>query len=254
MSTAIPVDDLLASLKPLTNADLTEQKVGGTGLFDGLMNAFSAHLNVQLEKGRITGSDYATVYLGGVQACMANAIQYLTARDQAYAQALVNAAQVEATQAQAALYEAQTVEVTSKMPLELTLLTKQSLQLDASIAQSEAQVKLITQQTAESVANVSNINAQVSLLAQKRETEIAQTADTLSNGAAVAGIMASQKSLQTQQATAFQRDAEQKAAKILMDTWVTRKTVDDGVEVPTNIDTTFINTVMGKLYANAGLT
>lgn len=302
MSTAIPVDALLASVKPITNTDLTQTVIGGNGLFDVLMTAFSAHLNTQLEKGRISGNDYATVYLGGVQACMQNAIQYLTTRDQAYAQALATAAQIRASEAQVTLAEqelllkqteqqiqlvnlditrqqleiakvdltlkqaqlpltqaqtaqvtAQTSAISTKTPLESALLTRQAEQVGQAVLQSKAQTTLISQQVQESIATVTSTNAQISLLNQKRETEIAQTADNLSNGAAVGGIVASQKALQAQQASAFQRDAEQKAAKILMDTWTTRKTVDDGVAVPSSIDTAYIDSVMKNLYARANL-
>ena len=309
MSTAIPVDQLLASVQPLTNTALTDKTVGGTGLFDELMTAFSAHLTAQLEKGRISGSDYATVYLGGVQACMANAIQYLTARDQAYAQVLATAAQIEATQAQTALAaqdlilkqtqqdiqlvqldiskqdlelkkaqlplvaaqvdqanaqialtKAQTTDVTTKMPLEAALLSSQKAQVDAQTGKVSHDVTLVDAQVQVANSQVTTANSQIALntqqtalMKEKIETERGQTLDTRTDGTAISGIVASQKALQTGQANAFLRDAEQKAAKILMDTWVTRKTVDDGVEVPTNIDTSFINTVMQNLYSKAGV-
>ncbi|WP_312926639.1 hypothetical protein [Pseudescherichia sp.] len=316
MSTAIPVDQLIASVQPLTNAALTDKTVGGAGLFDELMTAFSAHLTTQLEKGRISGSDYATVYLGGVQASMANAIQYLTARDQAYAQVLATAAQIEATQAQTALAaqdlilkqteqsiqlvqldiqkeqleiskvdlqlkqaqlplvvaqvdqanaqialtKAQTTDVTTKTPLEAALLTSQKAQVDAQTSKVSHDVTLVDAQVQVANSQVSSANSQIALntqqaalMKEKIETERGQTLDTRTDGTAISGIVASQKALQTGQTNAFLRDAEQKAAKILMDTWVTRKTVDDGVEVPTNIDTSYINTVMQNLFSKAGV-
>lgn len=69
---------------PLTIADLTsnvttsaEHVVTGDGIFDDLMETVTAHLEAQYLKGRITGTDYATVYLGALQSTVAQAVQYV---------------------------------------------------------------------------------------------------------------------------------------------------------------------------------
>ncbi|MBZ6397059.1 MULTISPECIES: hypothetical protein [Pantoea] len=316
MATPIPVDELLANLKALTNDDLTAATLEGNGLFDQMMRATTTHLATQLEKGRITGSDYATVYLGAMQATMQNAVQYLLSRDQSYAQALQLAAQIEATQAQVKLAEqdlvlkqteqqiqlvnldiqrqqleiakadlllkqaqlplaqaqtaqataqvelikAQTADVAAKTPLEAALLNSQKAQTDAATGKVSHDVSLVDAQVSQSNAQTQVLNGQVALNAQqtalmkeKVETERGQTLNTRTDGSQIAGIVASQKALQTQQIAAFKSDAKQKGAKILMDTWVTRKTVDDGVAVPSNIDTDSINVVMQNLFADAGL-
>lgn len=50
--------------------------VGDTGIFDVLMNAVDSHINTQYLNNRITGSDYANVYLGSIQAVLQAAVQY----------------------------------------------------------------------------------------------------------------------------------------------------------------------------------
>jgi tetrahydromethanopterin S-methyltransferase subunit H len=55
--------------------DLTN--VGGTGVFDKLMDAINTNINLQYENNRISGSDYANVYLGSIQAAMAQAVQFV---------------------------------------------------------------------------------------------------------------------------------------------------------------------------------
>lgn len=68
-----------------------------------------------------------------------------------------------------------------------------------------------------------------SLLLQKVVTEAAQTTAT---GIAEDSVIGRQKALYAAQAEGFQRDAEQKATKILLDTWNVRKTADsDGTAV-----------------------
>lgn len=49
----------------------------GSGVFDVLMNAVNKNIESQYTKGRITGSDYATVYLGAIQSVLAQSVEYV---------------------------------------------------------------------------------------------------------------------------------------------------------------------------------
>lgn len=49
----------------------------GTGVFDKLMAAVNAQIEGQYLNNRITGSDYANVYLGGMQAVLQQSMQYV---------------------------------------------------------------------------------------------------------------------------------------------------------------------------------
>jgi len=67
----------------LTIADLTanvatsaSNVVTGTGIFDDMMETVNAHLAAQFNLGRITGSDYAQVYLTAMQATVQQAVAY----------------------------------------------------------------------------------------------------------------------------------------------------------------------------------
>lgn len=48
----------------------------GTGVFDKLMAAVNAQIESQYLNNRITGSDYANVYLGGMQAVLQQSMQF----------------------------------------------------------------------------------------------------------------------------------------------------------------------------------
>jgi hypothetical protein len=68
---------------PLTIANLTagvstdaNNVVTGTGILDDMMETVNAHLAAQFNLGRITGSDYATVYLTAMQATLQQAVAY----------------------------------------------------------------------------------------------------------------------------------------------------------------------------------
>jgi hypothetical protein len=55
--------------------------VTGDGVFDKLMETVNSHLDAQYKLGRITGADYATVYLGALQATVQQAVAYLLGQE-----------------------------------------------------------------------------------------------------------------------------------------------------------------------------
>ena len=68
---AISIGNLTANVA--TDAD---NVVTGTGIFDDMMETVNAHMAAQFNLGRITGSDYATVYLTAIQATLQHAVAY----------------------------------------------------------------------------------------------------------------------------------------------------------------------------------
>ena len=69
------------TLTPITLPQLTEATTTGSGVFDVLMKATKAHLEQEFTQGRIKGAEYATVYLGSLEAVMQNALQFLLQKD-----------------------------------------------------------------------------------------------------------------------------------------------------------------------------
>ena len=65
-----------ATLTQGSSLTVTNNVVTGTGSFDDLMEAVNIHLDAQFNLGRITGSDYATVYLGAMQAALQNSVAF----------------------------------------------------------------------------------------------------------------------------------------------------------------------------------
>ncbi|WP_199097227.1 hypothetical protein [Dyella sp. ASV21] len=92
-------------------------------------------------------------------------------------------------------------------------------------------------------------NNQAKLVLEQYETQRGQTRGTLSTGEQVGGVLGAQTKLYNQQVISYQRDAESKYAKLLLDTWTARKTIDEGVAVPGNIDTPAINSMI-QTYRN----
>lgn len=67
--------------------------------------------------------------------------------------------------------------------------------------------------------------AEVTLLAQKNQTEKAQT---VAMGVDADSVIGRQKDLYQAQTAGFARDGEQKAAKLMIDSWNVRRTTDEG--------------------------
>ena len=65
-----------ANLTQGSSLTVTNNVVTGTGVFDDLMEAVTTHLEAQYQLGRITGSDFATVYLGAMQSALQQSVGY----------------------------------------------------------------------------------------------------------------------------------------------------------------------------------
>ena len=60
-----------------SNVATSNGVVTGDGVFDDLMETVNTHLENQFQLGRITGTDYATVYLGALQSTIQQASQFV---------------------------------------------------------------------------------------------------------------------------------------------------------------------------------
>ena len=201
-------------IEPITNEDLTTKVVDGTGIFDELMTAANAHLSAQWDMERITGTQYAEVYLGQLTAVLQQAVTFLIEKDKTYLNNLLINAQIE-------------------------LANKQIELADKELEKADKEIELLDKQI-----ELQELNNE--LIAQKVKTEKAQISDTV-DGVPVTGIIGAQIALYKQQKDGFIRDAEQKALKIISDTWITRKTVDDGTPLPTGFDTAAVDAFTRKV-------
>jgi hypothetical protein len=151
--------------------------------------------------------------------------------------------------------------------------TQQTLNLTSQKLQVEAQTALTTQQKANAVleGNVlvatecklkaefdvlqsTNLKTtqETGLLAQKTATERAQVTAL---GVDDNSVVGRQKQLYQAQTSGFTRDAEQKAAKVLVDTWNVRRTTDpDSAPADTNnnLNDAVVGRVVTKLLAGVG--
>lgn len=274
---------------PMTVGDLTSGVVDGSGVFDIMMKSVTAQLQEQFEKNRITGADYAKVYLGSIQTTMQQALAFLTSKDRVF---LENARlQADMKIAQVTLLKSEAEIELIKAQIQTAHYVMQKAQMDAYTARnqyalskmalvtgyngvltSEAQAALTYEQFETQRAQTRETNseggpiegilhyekmvkqAQALLVNEQYESQRGQTRDTNSDDEPIVGLIGAQRELYMKQIWAYARDGEAKFAKMVMDTWIARKTIDDGVAVPVQIDVPEIDEIIPQLRSNLDLT
>ena len=66
----------------IDNSNPQEPKWEGTGVFDIIMSAANENIKIQNQTSRITGAEYAEVYLGTMQTAISEAMKFLLNKDQ----------------------------------------------------------------------------------------------------------------------------------------------------------------------------
>lgn len=206
--------------------ELTSTTVSGAGVFDVLMRANKAHLEQEFLSGRIKGAEYSTVYLGSLEAVLAASLQFLLQHEK-------SRAEVAQVTAQTGLITQQTANAV----IEATVLTAQKCKLDAEFDLLKSTNLKTVQETM--------------LLLWKTNTEKAQT---VSLGVDADSVVGKQKLLYAAQTEGFSRDAEQKAAKVMVDSWNVRRTTDEGTSAngSNRLDDGSVGRAVNKLLTGVG--
>ena len=216
-----------------------ENANNGTGVFDVLMKSVEAHIESQY--GKITGSDYATVYLGSLQAVLAQSVQFVLQEEAAGLQADLIAEQIAASQARTiredgiaaadvALKNAQELDVEyvtlNHRPQQTEVLIEQ-----IDLLQSQDQVEVERFSTQQKITD--KTQSEIELLDQKYLTELAQTSDTDgvkygTGGTALTGILGAQVNLYNHQSAGFKAKHHVDTVKQLSDMWSVAYAITDG--------------------------
>ena len=210
----VPWDKDSLVLKPVEKVTIEELM----RQFNAMMSGFREHLELEYEKGRITGAKYAEVYVALTQTAMTSAVQFALGKDQAFWMAAKTQADAITAQNQ---NEAMRIEAMLKRATYALTKLKLSTE-DSQFGQSEYQ-------------RLSILPSQKRVLDEQGEAQRAQTLDTRADNqartggvnGALQGMLGMQKALYTQQITTFKEEVKARAAKIFADLWITTKTVDD---------------------------
>ena len=66
----------------IDNSNPQDPKWEGTGVFDIIMKAANENIKIQNQASRITGAEYAEVYLGTMQTAISESMRFILNRDQ----------------------------------------------------------------------------------------------------------------------------------------------------------------------------
>ena len=278
---------LYTTITRVSDEDITSRKVDGTGVFDGLMSAVGAHLKAEWQSGRISGAEYAKVYIEAMAMAMQQAVAFLTTREATYWQALMTQMQARSAEIDA---------VTAKVNLKLaqykgslarwegakleseTALTKMKLSTEnVTYAVTQAQHDRIVLEKDTAAYNLANLlpaqkagldkdnatkdytlsyilPANLVGIQEQNEANRAKTLDTRSDGTTpVTGYIGKQKALLEQQKTSYKNADEAKVTKMFLDQWLTQKSVDEGTTVPTSLSNANVDAVFAAVRTNLGI-
>ena len=225
-------DKIKAGTTKVSVDDLTSGVPQGTGVFDKIMASFSKHLEEEFKRNRITGAEYSKAYIALVQAAFSGAVQFLTARDQVFWQAI--AAQLNAYNS---LIQMETAKVNAQIAVAYAHI---------NVNKSRAEYAVTKLSLASGDANYKNACENI-------ETTRSNTTDTRLDGEIIKGTAGKQKDVYTQQITSYQRNDELKAAKVFSDAWISQKAIDEGLEPIDNFTNNKVNSVLDIIITKNGL-
>ena len=213
---------------PITLDDLTKATLDGTGVFDTLMRAMVTHLEKEFQLNRLRGADYANVYLNALQPVLQNATMFLLGKDEAANKAALIEAQIRLTEKQILLADKEIERETNNAELvaaQVLKVKQETTNLVQELANLQAQECVLKAQFDLTMVQKLQTTAQTSLVQQKVATEKAQVSGA---GVEPDSVIGKQITLYTRQADGFVRNAEQAAAKLMVDSWNVRRTTDAG--------------------------
>jgi hypothetical protein len=225
----------------ISNADITQASslttstdgkytVTGSGIFDDLMEAANTHLSAQFNLGRITGKDYATVYLGAIQSSLQGSVQFILGKQQADKQSDLLTKQI-LTEEKKTLdivnqttnrSAAQTTSESNAVQQRLLIINQSATELKKALDLVSTTTVRNTQSTKDGNlkdAQKDKVTNEKILLAQKEITEYAQTQQTTKVAPNASSILGKQAELYEEQAKGFKWNADQKYLDTLLRAW-----------------------------------
>lgn len=217
-------------------ADLTNEvatPTEGTGIFDILMEKFETRVQEQFDQGRITGSDFATVYSEGLAQVLQSSIQFLLQKDKSAMEAAIAEATVEKQWG----YD---VTTDADGDLVLGLSTGTGL-IDYQVTEQQNKVDL-------TIGQVAKVYADIALVGQQQVTEQAQTTSP------TGGLLKDKSDLLAAQTLGFASDTKQKILKQLFEGYAVTLSIAGTATVPDSATEPAIDALVQEILTDVGST
>ncbi len=174
------------TLDDLTN---TTTDTSGSGVFDVLMQSVELRIIDQYSEGRITGSDFASVYLGSLQSVISESIKFLLAKQQADKQADLISEQINSEvkkNEDGGIFDLEKEKLQEAIDLLIAQAANQYEQIEASRQNTSRDNKVNEKQLIKIDRDITLLTSQNSELLlngpAERELKEAQTSELLENG------------------------------------------------------------------------
>jgi hypothetical protein len=197
------------------------------------MQTVELRLTDQYDEGRITGSDFATVYLGAMQTVLQQSIMFLLDKDRKAMEAAIAEATVEK-------HWGYDVTTDSAGDLVLGASTGTGL-IDEQVNKAAQEVELVTGQ-------ISKVYADVALVGQQQESERAQTSDPSG------GLLLGKLNLMAAQTLGFASDTKQKLLKQMFEGYAVTLSIAGTATVPDAATEPAIDALVQEILNDVGST
>ena len=148
----------------IDNTNPQDPKWEGTGIFDVIIKAANENIKIQHKTSRITGAEYAEVYLGTMQSAISEAMKFVLQNDTLAKELELKQAQIAKINAERDLVNAQIAAFGAQQAKELELKQSQINKLTADKALTDAQTLAYPAQQAKDIevkqANIELLNRQ----------------------------------------------------------------------------------------------
>ena len=246
----------------------------GTGVFDKLMQSVTLHIEQQYDDGKITGTDYANVYLGSLQSIIQQSMQFLLTEQRAGKEADLVDSQIRESEEKIDLIAAQTAkeyEAISasqsntvrenilnnkqviKLQKEAVFIEKQTDKIDAEVFKVNADVLKINAEIADQEYITTNIRPE-ELLKIQEEVDLLQSRDLEQLAATVRNDAESTQkiALMSAQTLGFASDTKQKILKIMTDGYAVNLSISGTATAPDATKDIAIDALASELLNDIG--
>jgi hypothetical protein len=183
-------DQAKVTYPQFTNLKLNE------GLFDQLMATVEVHVKKEFDQQRISSSDYAKVYLGSLEAVLANSTQYLLGILLLEQQKLKLEAEIKMLELESEklrfeidfMYPAQLIKLEQEGKLieaQVRLAEANIIKTEAEIRKIDAEILMLESQKLLIDAQIDKINQEILFLQAKIKTEEANTGTNFATGSII---------------------------------------------------------------------
>ena len=255
----------------LTNAQKNKPN-NGTGIFDELMEQVNNHIEYQFDKGRLTGPDFAQVYLGSIQSTIAEAIKFLLQEQESDLRAELLEAQVQTELLNQIALRAQISAAEAELPLKIEMLEQQILSETAKRKTLDAQLvvlnskapledELLERQISNQKSQTDAIVAKIWADKEDHEAKMAMAEELLQTEDGKQAMQAAQivtegkkQLLMDAQTLGFKSDTKQKVLKQMLDGYAVNLSIAGTANVPETVLEQSIDQLSQEILTDIGST